>query len=336
MSSQLIGLVISVLGAIIFIGVAVGLPALAVVALRFFKFKEHELTLEMEYRRKSQQQGVAIGQQVQGLEQRVQRLEEVLTSLDHDVRDRLGIESSAATSQCELEKEIERLVEALANGTAHEAIWSSGGALLISGAARRPRVKQQQGSSGRRLRVVVNGDALRRRLAPMLVMQHARPSGSDEAPGLVERAVDAPGFAEDHDARPSLLRVETKSDGHAAAENDCDDRSSPAQRQRIQQEEHERDGGDHAPDGQGCHGWIEPGCEEQAGNEVVHSDAVFARSIFLHIHWYGSLLTLVVAVEGAVHGGDVVRMPGRFGTACQVTKSSGLIEQRSSGSHTID
>jgi len=98
MSSQLIGLVISVLGAIIFIGVAVGLPALAVVALRFFKFKEHELTLEMEYRRKSQQQGVAIGQQVQGLEQRVQRLEEVLTSLDHDVRDRLGIESSAATS----------------------------------------------------------------------------------------------------------------------------------------------------------------------------------------------------------------------------------------------
>jgi len=98
MSSQLIGLVISVLGAIIFIGVAVGLPALAVVALRFFKFKEHELTLEMEYRRKSQQQGVAIGQQVQGLELRVQRLEEVLTSLDHDVRDRLGIESSAATS----------------------------------------------------------------------------------------------------------------------------------------------------------------------------------------------------------------------------------------------
>ena len=35
---------------------------------------------------------------MQGVEQRVRRLEEVLTSLDHDVRDRLGIESSPATS----------------------------------------------------------------------------------------------------------------------------------------------------------------------------------------------------------------------------------------------
>src|SRR5713101_2953927 len=68
-----------------------GLPALAVVAVRFFKFKERELAIEMEYRHKSQQQGLA-------MEQRVQRLEEVLTSLDHDVRDRLGIEASPATS----------------------------------------------------------------------------------------------------------------------------------------------------------------------------------------------------------------------------------------------
>jgi hypothetical protein len=98
MSSELIGLVIAALGAIVFVAVAVGLPALAVVALRFFKFKEHELTLEMEYRQKSQQQELAIGQRVQGVEQRVQRLEEVLTSLDHDVRDRLGIESRPATS----------------------------------------------------------------------------------------------------------------------------------------------------------------------------------------------------------------------------------------------
>lgn len=98
MSSQLIGLVIAALGTILTVAVAVGLPALAVIAVRFFKFKERELTLEMEYRQKSRQHELAIEQQVQGVEQRVQRLEEVLTSLDHEVRDRLGIESSPATS----------------------------------------------------------------------------------------------------------------------------------------------------------------------------------------------------------------------------------------------
>ena len=98
MSSQLIGLVVAAIGCIIAITVAVGLPALAIVAVRFFKFKERELTLEMEYRQKSQETELAIEQQVQGVEQRVRRLEEVLTSLDHDVRDRLGIESSPAKS----------------------------------------------------------------------------------------------------------------------------------------------------------------------------------------------------------------------------------------------
>ena len=39
----------------------------------------------MEYRQKSQQQELAI-------EQRVQRLEDALSSLDHDVRARLGID----------------------------------------------------------------------------------------------------------------------------------------------------------------------------------------------------------------------------------------------------
>jgi hypothetical protein len=69
----------------------VGFPSLAIVAVRFFKLKERELTLELEYRQleleyrqKTQQQNVAI-------EQRVQRLEDVLTSLDQDVRVRLGI-----------------------------------------------------------------------------------------------------------------------------------------------------------------------------------------------------------------------------------------------------
>jgi hypothetical protein len=97
MSSQLIGLMIAALGTIVTVAVAVGLPALAVIAVRFFKFKERELTLEMEYRQKSRQHELAIEQQVQGVEQRVQRLEEVLTSLDHDVRDRLGIESNPTT-----------------------------------------------------------------------------------------------------------------------------------------------------------------------------------------------------------------------------------------------
>jgi hypothetical protein len=98
MSSNLIGLVIAALGTIVTVAVAVGLPALAIVAVRFFKFKERELTLEMEYRQKSQQHELAIEQRVQGVEQRVERLEEVLTSLNHDVRDRLGIEASPATS----------------------------------------------------------------------------------------------------------------------------------------------------------------------------------------------------------------------------------------------
>ena len=65
-----------------------GFPALAVIAVRFFRFKERELQLEMEYRQASQHQQVAI-------EQRVQRLEEVLGRLDHDVRERLGIQDEA-------------------------------------------------------------------------------------------------------------------------------------------------------------------------------------------------------------------------------------------------
>jgi len=98
MSSELVGLVIAALGTIVTVAVAVGLPGLAIVVVRFLKFKERELALEMEYRQKSQQEGLAIEQRVQSVEQRVQRLEEVLTSLDHDVRVRLGIESSPATS----------------------------------------------------------------------------------------------------------------------------------------------------------------------------------------------------------------------------------------------
>jgi hypothetical protein len=85
MSSQLIGLLIAALGTIVTVGVAVGFPALAIIAVRYFKLKERELTLEMEYRQKSAEQNLA-------LEDRVQRLEDVLTTLDRDVRERLGMQ----------------------------------------------------------------------------------------------------------------------------------------------------------------------------------------------------------------------------------------------------
>ena len=84
MQPNLVGLIIGVVGTIVTVGVAVGLPALAIIAIKYFKFRERELTLEMEYRHQSQQKGLDI-------EQRVQRLEDALSSLDHDVRMRLGI-----------------------------------------------------------------------------------------------------------------------------------------------------------------------------------------------------------------------------------------------------
>lgn len=84
MPPNLIGLLIPAFVTIVIVLVAFGLPALAIVAVKYFKLRERELAVEMEYRRKSQQQDLSI-------EQRVQRLEDALTSLDHDVRVRLGI-----------------------------------------------------------------------------------------------------------------------------------------------------------------------------------------------------------------------------------------------------
>jgi len=88
MSSDLIPYLIAAVGLTVSVLMAFGFPALAVVAVKYFKLKERELTLELEHRQKSQQQNLAI-------EDRVQRLEDVLTSLDHDVRVRLGIERPA-------------------------------------------------------------------------------------------------------------------------------------------------------------------------------------------------------------------------------------------------
>jgi hypothetical protein len=88
MSSNMIVYLLASLTLIITVGAAIGLPALAVVCIKYFKLKEREMVLEMEYRQSSQQQELA-------LEQRVQRLEDALSSLDHDVRVRLGIGPSA-------------------------------------------------------------------------------------------------------------------------------------------------------------------------------------------------------------------------------------------------
>jgi hypothetical protein len=95
MSSNLIGLLIPALAVIVIALLAFGLPALAIVVVKYFKLKERELTLEMEYRQNSQQQELAVEQRVQLVEERAQRLEDTLTSLDHDVRVRLGIDKSA-------------------------------------------------------------------------------------------------------------------------------------------------------------------------------------------------------------------------------------------------
>jgi len=97
MSSNLIGYLIPAVTIVVSVLLMFGLPALAIVAVKFFKFREREVMLELESRQKSQHQ-------LHAIEQRVQRLEDVLTNLDHDVRVRLGIEQTGTplTSQPEL------------------------------------------------------------------------------------------------------------------------------------------------------------------------------------------------------------------------------------------
>lgn len=98
MSTELLGLCIASIAFILLATVAVGLPALAVTAIKFFKYKERELAMEMEYRQKSEQH-----QDKQlAIEQRVQCLEETVTRLDHDVREHLGIGELAPPARPEL------------------------------------------------------------------------------------------------------------------------------------------------------------------------------------------------------------------------------------------
>jgi|ERR1041384_2624771 hypothetical protein len=84
MDPHVMGTLAAALGFFLAIGALLGIPAFTILVIKFLKFKERELQLEMEFRQKSQQGSAA-------LEQRVERLEDALSSLDHDVREKLGI-----------------------------------------------------------------------------------------------------------------------------------------------------------------------------------------------------------------------------------------------------
>ena len=80
MSSDMIAALIPIVSVL----AVFGFPVAIIFVIKYFKLKERELALEADSREKSQRQQLAI-------EQRVQRLEDVLISLDHDVRARLGV-----------------------------------------------------------------------------------------------------------------------------------------------------------------------------------------------------------------------------------------------------
>jgi len=87
MSSEMIAAFIPIVSVL----AVFGFPVAIVFVIKYFKLKERELALEVESRERSHKQQFAI-------EQRVERLEGVLLSLDHDVRARLGIEQPIAFS----------------------------------------------------------------------------------------------------------------------------------------------------------------------------------------------------------------------------------------------
>jgi hypothetical protein len=84
MNSEMLGALIPIVSVL----AVFGFPVAIVFVIKYFKLKERELSLEVDSRERSQRQQLAI-------EQRVERLEGVLVSLDHDVRARLGIEQPA-------------------------------------------------------------------------------------------------------------------------------------------------------------------------------------------------------------------------------------------------
>jgi len=82
-------LLIHALVTIIIATMMFGFPALAIVVVRYFKLKERELACEVEYRLKSEQQQLAI-------EQRMQRLEDAMMSVERGMSVRPGIDEPAA------------------------------------------------------------------------------------------------------------------------------------------------------------------------------------------------------------------------------------------------
>jgi hypothetical protein len=89
MSSNLITYLIAALTMIVCAIAAFGFPAVAIVLIKYFKLKERELVLEMEYRQKAQDQQFIT-------DERLQRLEQALSGLDRDGRLALGTDESAA------------------------------------------------------------------------------------------------------------------------------------------------------------------------------------------------------------------------------------------------
>ena len=88
MSSEMISALIPIVSVL----AVFGFPVAIIFVIKYFKLKERELALEVESRQRTERQQHAI-------EQRVERLEEVLLSLDHDVRARLGIEQAPSRAE---------------------------------------------------------------------------------------------------------------------------------------------------------------------------------------------------------------------------------------------
>jgi Tfp pilus assembly protein PilN len=86
---SLVEFVVVASAVIVALATVVGIPALAVIVLRFIKMKEREMTAG------------ALPERLVGLENRVLRLEETLGSLDRDVRLQIGIARSATPERLE-------------------------------------------------------------------------------------------------------------------------------------------------------------------------------------------------------------------------------------------
>ncbi len=92
MSPALVEAFIPVMGML----VVFGMPVAILFVLKWFKLKEREMALEGEARQWAEKKQAA-------LEERVKRLEDVLISLDQDVRARLGLGQEGAPPHAQRE-----------------------------------------------------------------------------------------------------------------------------------------------------------------------------------------------------------------------------------------